>query len=159
MDIIKFTCVCVCVCVSVTLSVNSPTGQTPQRIFTFDSLKDADLRKDVPFGGSRWWIITFRGPKSSKPPFWGPECWMGISSLEILCEKCIAIFRSVYQIDMKFDRQLRPATETSLVISYGGKTIPRWLTAAILKIDISPYLSETSFSWNFVHSSRFEVSK
>ena len=45
--------VCVCVCVSVTLSVNSPTGQTPQRIFTFDSLKDADLRKDVPFGGSR----------------------------------------------------------------------------------------------------------
>jgi len=42
---------CACVCVSVTLSVNSFTGQTPQRIFTVDSLKDADLRKDVPFGG------------------------------------------------------------------------------------------------------------
>ena len=42
---------CICVCVSVTLSVNSPTGQTPQRIFTVDSLKDADLRKDVPFVG------------------------------------------------------------------------------------------------------------
>ena len=42
--------VCVCVCVSVTLSVNSPTGQTPQRIFTLDSLKDADLRNDMPFG-------------------------------------------------------------------------------------------------------------
>jgi len=28
-----------------------PTGQTPQRIFTVDSLKDADLRKDVPFRG------------------------------------------------------------------------------------------------------------
>jgi len=39
--------VCLCVCVSVTLSVNSPTGQTPQRIFTTDSLKDADLHKDV----------------------------------------------------------------------------------------------------------------
>jgi len=39
---------CVSVCVSVTLSVNSPTGQTPQRIFTADSLKDADLRKDMP---------------------------------------------------------------------------------------------------------------
>ena len=38
-----------CVCVSVTLSVNSPTGQTSQRIFLVDSLKDADLRKDVPF--------------------------------------------------------------------------------------------------------------
>jgi len=37
--------VCVCVGVSVTLSVNSPTGQTPQQIFTVDSLKDVDLRK------------------------------------------------------------------------------------------------------------------
>ena len=44
-----YVCVCVSVCPS--LSVNSPTGQTPQRIFTVDSLKDADLRKDVPFGG------------------------------------------------------------------------------------------------------------
>ena len=43
--------VCVSVCVSVTLSVNSPTGQTPQRIFTVDSLTDANLCKDVPFGG------------------------------------------------------------------------------------------------------------
>jgi len=43
--------VCMCECVSVTLSVNSPTGQTPQWIFTVDSLKDAYLRKDVPFGG------------------------------------------------------------------------------------------------------------
>jgi len=43
---------------------------------------------------------------------------------------------------MKFDRQLRPATEISCVVSYRGKTIPRWWTAAILKIDISPYLSE-----------------
>ena len=41
----------VCVCVSITFSVNSPTGQTPQRIFTVDNLKDADLRNDVPFGG------------------------------------------------------------------------------------------------------------
>jgi len=44
-------CVCVSVCVSITLSVNSPTGQTPQRIFTVDSLKEADLCKDVLFGG------------------------------------------------------------------------------------------------------------
>ena len=48
---------------------------------------------------------------------------------------------------MKFDRQLRPATETSRVVSYGGKTILRWRTAAILKIDISPYLSEQEFSY------------
>ena len=43
--------VCLSVCVSITLSVNSPTGQTPQQIFTVDSLKDADLHKGVPFGG------------------------------------------------------------------------------------------------------------
>ena len=48
------------------------------------------------------------------------------------------------KIQIKFDRQLRPATETLWVVSYGGKTIPRWRTAAILKIDISPYLSEKS---------------
>jgi len=42
---------------------------------------------------------------------------------------------------MKFDRQLRP---DFVGVSYGGKTIPRWRTAAILKIDISPYLSEKS---------------
>ena len=45
---------------------------------------------------------------------------------------------------MTFDRQLRSATETLWVVSYGGKTIPRWRTAPILKIDISPYLSEKS---------------
>jgi len=50
----------------------------------------------------------------------------------------------MYQIDMKFDRHLRAATETSLVVSYGGKTFPRWRTAAILKVVISPYLSEKS---------------
>jgi len=35
----------------VTFSVNSPTSQTSQRIFTVDSFKNADLRKDVPSGG------------------------------------------------------------------------------------------------------------
>jgi len=45
---------------------------------------------------------------------------------------------------MKFDRQLWPATDTSWLVSCGGKTIPRWWIAAILKIDISPYLSEKS---------------
>jgi len=30
------------------------------------------------------------------------------------------------------------------VVWYGGKTIPRWRTAAFLKIVISPYLSEKS---------------
>jgi len=45
----KFTCVCVCL--SITLSVNSPTGQTPQQFSTVDSLTDAHLCKDVPFGG------------------------------------------------------------------------------------------------------------
>jgi len=60
------------------------------------------------------------------------------------------MFRSVYQIDMKFDRQLRPATQTLWVVSYGGKTIPRWRTAAILKTDISLYLGEKSSDFHDV---------
>ena len=59
-----------------------------------------------------------------------------------------AISADLYQIDMKFDRQLRPATETSWVVSYGGKTIPRWRTAAILKIVILPYLGEKSSAFD-----------
>jgi len=67
----------------------------------------------------------------------------------------------VYKIDMKFDRQLRPATETSCVVSYGGKTIPRWRTAAILKIDISPYLSEKSSDFHEIlyRAADFELSE
>ena len=46
-------CVClyVCVCVPHTFCQLAYTGQTPQRIFTVDSLTDADIYKDVPFGG------------------------------------------------------------------------------------------------------------
>jgi len=60
---------------------------------------------------------------------------------------------------MKFDRQLRPATETSCVVSYGGKTIPRWRTAAISKIDISPYFSEKSSDFHdiFYTAADFEL--
>jgi len=70
--------------------------------------------------------------------------WIGILQAKYAKNSNSYIFRSVYLTDMKFDRQLRPATETSWVVSYGGKTIPRRRTAAIFKIDISPYLSEKS---------------
>jgi len=58
---------------------------------------------------------------------------------------------------MKFDRQLRPATETSWVVSYGGTTVPRWRTAAILKIDISPYVSEKSSDFHEILYTDFEL--
>jgi len=60
---------------------------------------------------------------------------------------------------MKFDRQLWPATETSCVVSHGGKTIPRWRTAAILKIIISPYLSQKSSDFDeiFYTAAGFEL--
>jgi len=60
------------------------------------------------------------------------------------------IFRYVYQTDMKFDMQLPPATETSWGVSYGGITIRRWRTAAILKIAVSPYLSEKSSDFDAI---------
>jgi len=43
--------VCVCLCLSVTLSVNSPTGQTPQRIFTVDSFKRCGFTQGCAFWG------------------------------------------------------------------------------------------------------------
>jgi len=42
--------VCVCVCLSVTLS-EIRLQVRPINWFLVDSLKNADLRKDVPFGG------------------------------------------------------------------------------------------------------------
>jgi len=52
-------------------------------------------------------------------------------------------YLSVYQIDMKFDRQLRPATETSWVVLYGGKNNSKMADGRHFgKTDISPYLSE-----------------
>ena len=52
----KFTrvwgCVCLCVCVCVRHTFGQLAYRSePKRIFTVDSLKDADLRRDVPFGG------------------------------------------------------------------------------------------------------------
>jgi len=58
--------------VSVTLSVNSPTGQTPQRIFTVDGLKDADLRESY-WGvlcGANLWFGGFPYPVNPGRPEW-----------------------------------------------------------------------------------------
>jgi len=44
--------VCLCVCPSHFLSTRLQVRpETPQQIFTVDSLTDEDLPKDVPFGG------------------------------------------------------------------------------------------------------------
>ena len=51
--------------------MNSPTGQTRQRIFTLDGSNDADWRKDVPFGGSVDVAPHFRGEIPRKPQFFG----------------------------------------------------------------------------------------
>jgi len=46
--------------------MNSPTGQTRRRIFTFDGSNDADSRKNVPFGGFVY-IAHFAGKIPPKP--------------------------------------------------------------------------------------------
>ena len=130
---------------SVTLSVNSPTGQTPQRIFTVDSLKDADLCKDVLLAVSVMNNHIY-GSKVPQNLHFGSLNRYTHFKPNYAKNSNSYIFISVYQCDMKFDRQLRPSTETSWVVSYDGKTIPRWRTAAILKIVISPYLSEKKSS-------------
>jgi len=50
MQCMDSVCVSVCVYVRHTFC-QLAYSQTPQRIFTVDSLKDMDLRKDVPFRG------------------------------------------------------------------------------------------------------------
>jgi len=51
--------------------INSPTGQTRQRIFTLDGSNDTDSRKDVPFGGSVDIASHFRVKSPENPNFWG----------------------------------------------------------------------------------------
>ena len=50
--------------------MNSPTGQTRRRIFALDGSKDADSRKDVPFGGVVDIYSNF-GVKYPKTPIFG----------------------------------------------------------------------------------------
>ena len=74
-------CEGVSVCVSVTLSVNSPAGQTPQWIFTIDSLTDADLCKDLLLGVSMMNNHIYGSKVPQKPHFEGlnrhfkPNMW------------------------------------------------------------------------------------
>ena len=88
--------VCVCVCVSVTLSVNPPTDQTPQQIFTVDG-----FMQGCAFWGSRWSHLAIHSPP--KPPFWRPEYAFQTKYAK---NSNSYIFRSVYQINMTFDSQL-----------------------------------------------------
>jgi len=53
--------------------MNSPTDQTQRQIFTLDGSKDADSRKDVPFGGFIDNAPHFRGEIPRKPQFLGRE--------------------------------------------------------------------------------------
>jgi len=59
----------------------------------------------------------------------------------ISSDLCISDWHEIWQA-------AAAATETLWVVSYGGKTIPRWRAAAILKIDMSPYLSKKSSNFD-----------
>ena len=100
--------VCVCVCVSVCLSVcvrhtfcQLAYRSDPSTDFYSWQLKRCGFTQGCAFWGSRWWIITFMGPKSPKTPFWGPKNKLNMRKIQIAI--------SSDHIDMKFDRQLRPA--------------------------------------------------
>ena len=53
--------------------MNSPTGQTVRQIFTLDGSNNADLRKDVPFGGFVDIASRFGGEIPQKTQFWWRE--------------------------------------------------------------------------------------
>jgi len=72
--------VCVCLCVRHTFCQLSYRSD-PSTDFYSRQLKRCGFTQECAFWGSRWWIITFSGPKSPKPPFWGlnrhfkPNMW------------------------------------------------------------------------------------
>ena len=104
--------------------------------------------------GSRWWTVTFMGPKSPETPHFGGlnrHFKPNMRKIQIAVSSDLCI-RLTWNLTGSCGQQ-----QTSWVVSYGGKTIPRWLTPAILKIVISTLsdLRIIRFWWNFVHSSRF----
>jgi len=109
-------CVCVSVCPSHFLSTRLQVRPL-NRFFTVDSLTDADLCKDVPFGVLIMNSHIYGSKVRQNPHFGGLNRHFKPNMRKIQ----IAISVDLYQIDMKFDMQLRPATETSWVVSYGGK--------------------------------------
>ena len=132
-----YVCVCVSVCPSHFLSTHLQVR--PLNGFLQLITYQTRIYARMSFWGYRWWIITLRGPEYPQNSHFGS---LSRHFKPNMRKSQIAISSDLYQIDMKFDRQLRPATDTSYVVSYDGKTISRWRTAAILKIDISSYLSK-----------------
>ena len=108
----NFTCVCVCVSVCPSHFLSTRLQVRPlNEFFTVDSLEDVDLLKA--FWGSQWWIITFRGSKFPKTPILGAS--IGISSQNCANNSSSYIFRSMCQIDTKFDGQLHAASSRDFV--------------------------------------------
>ena len=76
--------------------------------------------------------------QTSKPPFFGRERHFkpNMQKIQIAISSDLCI-RLTWNLTGSYGQ-----TETSWVVSYGRKTIPRWRTAAILNIVILPHLSE-----------------
>jgi len=68
--------------------MNSPTGQTHRRIFTLDDSNDADLRKDVPFGGFVEIAPHIWSKIPRKPQFLGREWSFSSQTGKILKVSC-----------------------------------------------------------------------
>jgi len=99
-----------CVCVCVTLSVNSPTGQTPRRIFTVDSLKDADLRK-YDFWGLDDELSHLGVQSPPKKPILG-------ACISQIGEKFKQLYLQICVSDWHEFWQAGPATETVQMVLY-----------------------------------------
>ena len=122
--------VCVCVCLR-------PLNGFLQSILW--QLKRRGFTQGCAFWGSRWSHLGVQSPP--KTPIFGGlnmhfKPYMRKIQTAISSDLCIRLTWNL--------------TGTSWVVSYGGKTIPRWRTAAILKIDISPYLNVKSSDFHDV---------
>ena len=112
---------------------NSPTGQTHRWIFTHDGSKDADSRKDVPFGGFFHIAPHLGGQKPPKPLNFG--AWIGVFKPNSRNRKTVRIIKTTAWIPTKFCTKIKTTKCTSWVVPTHA------LNAAILEKSKNCYIS------------------
>ena len=113
---------------------NSPTGQTPRRIFTHDGSNDADSRKDVPFLEIFHIAPHLGGQKPFQKPKFG--AWIGVFKPNSRNRKTCILSKPLHRFQGHKDHQMPFVGGPPTCI-----TNPRWRTAAILEKSKNRHIS------------------
>jgi len=110
---------------------------------SFEAFKLLDITVNYP---THTWTENGSSCKISRADrcLFGLSTWLSTRSSTATRWTLNVVYRCVFVGQLYPSCGFSLATETSWVVSYGGKTIQRWRTAVILKVDISPYLRKKS---------------